>query len=64
MRDMGGGKDKTNKKVQCRCKCAVPNTLVIPFPGDPSQSCDDCHSFGYMPVFAGKHELLSSHDSI
>lgn len=63
MRDVGGGKNKT-KKAQCRHKCAAPNTAVIPFPGDPSQSCDDCHSSGYVPVFVGKRELLGSHESL
>lgn len=43
---------------------AAPDTAVIPFLGDPSQSSDDCHSFGYMPVCAGKCELLGSHDSL
>lgn len=60
----GHGWWQRQNKAQCRHEHAAPNTLVIPFPGDPSQSRDDCHSFGYMPVFAGKRELLSSHDSI
>lgn len=51
-------------RTEQRHKHAASNTLVIPFPGDPSQSCDDCYSFGYMPVFAGKHQLLCGHGSI
>lgn len=56
-------KKKQTERAQCRHKYAARNTLVIPFPGDPSQSGDDCHSLGYLPVFAGKRELLGSHDS-